>query len=116
MESRLPPPKSSWARAAAKVNFLQIRQREIGDHILPRLSPDPSRPLQTNFIEHAFTPEETGKFLKACKARGVSVNNVLVALCGASWSGLQEKANAHKVGERNIMPLSVFISNFLDTR
>lgn len=82
-ESRLPVPGSSWERAACKVNFLQNKQREIGDHVFPRTQRGAQR---TRLIEHSFNEEQTQAILSACKRNGVSVNNALFALCNAAWA------------------------------
>ncbi|KIJ46118.1 hypothetical protein M422DRAFT_29494 [Sphaerobolus stellatus SS14] len=108
VEARLPLPTSRFARAATKVNFLQSRQREVGDHTLPRLPADPSRPLHTKFVEHTFTEEQSKDVLKKCKQHGVSINNMLIAICGASWSKLKEKERVAKNAERNLLPLMLY--------
>ncbi|KAJ7636962.1 hypothetical protein FB45DRAFT_789120 [Roridomyces roridus] len=83
VESRLPVPRSRFARAVCKINYLQALSKEIGGHTLSRIQRGPKRTLME---EREFTEEQTAAILSRCKANGVTVNHALVALCNIAWT------------------------------
>ncbi|KAF9060310.1 hypothetical protein BDP27DRAFT_1339876 [Rhodocollybia butyracea] len=68
-ESRLSVPSNQFARAAAKINYLQIMHNEIGGHTLRR-----SQRLS----------QET-KYYPNAKQHSVTVNHALFTLCNVAW-------------------------------
>ncbi|GJJ13028.1 hypothetical protein Clacol_007277 [Clathrus columnatus] len=104
LESMLPSLEAPWKRAISSVNFLQCQQREIGNHTLPRVQNNSiSIAKRTRFIVHLFNEQDTRVILQLCKAKGVSVNNAILALCAVSWARMK---STHS-GE-NLMPILLY--------
>ncbi|KAF9074229.1 hypothetical protein BDP27DRAFT_1288213 [Rhodocollybia butyracea] len=108
-ESRLSVPSNQFARAAAKINYLQIMHNEIGGHTLRR-----SQRLsqETKFIEVSFSESCTAKILSKCKQHSVTVNHALFALCNVAWG--QSNLDFGKIREPIMMYTALNLRAHLD--
>ncbi|RDB23727.1 hypothetical protein Hypma_009447 [Hypsizygus marmoreus] len=85
LETRCRTPSNKWAKAAARINFLQTLDNEIGGQTFSRRQRGPQR---TVMIERAFTEAQTAIILKRCKTNGVTINHTLSVLCNVAWGGI----------------------------
>ncbi|KAF7348532.1 hypothetical protein MVEN_01370700 [Mycena venus] len=83
VESRLSAPSSALGKAACKINYLQALSREIGGHAFSRIQRGPKH---TILQECEFSEAQTSIILAKCKAKGVTVNHALTALCNIAWA------------------------------
>ncbi|EJD40844.1 hypothetical protein AURDEDRAFT_115711 [Auricularia subglabra TFB-10046 SS5] len=84
LERGLPMATTRFARAAARVDFLNDQQKFIGGQSFPR-SPV-KRGRHTIVPTLSFEPEVTRRMLKRCKANGVSISSALFAVANIAWA------------------------------
>ncbi|KAE9398879.1 hypothetical protein BT96DRAFT_920492, partial [Gymnopus androsaceus JB14] len=102
--NRLPPPLESRIPPAAKVARLKVRFAEVGNHTLRQV-----RPQKTVVFEKSFSVEQTKNILARCKHHGVTINNLLFALCGVAWG----RTHVGKVGKDPMMYTALNLRPYL---
>ncbi|GLB39880.1 hypothetical protein LshimejAT787_0703900 [Lyophyllum shimeji] len=120
-DTRLPPafetrcavPSGRWARAAAKVNFLQVADREIGGHKFTRHQ---RAPAHTVFVERVYSEAETRVMLKRCKEHGVTVNHAIEAVCAVAWSRVVEARNPNQNESRDAFKDPIMLYTAINLR
>ncbi|KEI41481.1 uncharacterized protein L969DRAFT_85261 [Mixia osmundae IAM 14324] len=107
MESRLETP-ASWGRtawAAARVEFNNSQKRLIGGQTLPREKRGARKTLVPTI---SYSPEDSAKIVKSCKAHGVSIAHAAFALVNIAHLRMQQRAEASAKPHNPALPTMLY--------
>ncbi|KAF8600440.1 hypothetical protein BDV93DRAFT_538724 [Ceratobasidium sp. AG-I] len=90
MEASLPELKGRFKNAAAKVDEGLLARKQIGGQAFPRVK---GASRKTVVPTVSFDEARTRRILAKCKANGVSVSNVVFALCSIAWAKMLERGS-----------------------